>query len=261
MVRGRPIERMFIMTITNEDELDGMKTIGRIVANTLKVMSNAIEPGMTTRELDEIGRAFLECHGALSAPKSTYDFPGTTCISVNEEIAHGVPGDRIIAKGDLVNIDVSASKAGFFADTGASFSIAPVHASLDRLCKDGKRAMQVGIAQVGHGKPLAGIGQAIGQFASARGYTLIRNLASHGVGRSLHEYPEEIATWPTRGDKRRMHDGMVLTVEPFLSTGGLMATESRDGWTLHSHPYAMVVQHEHTVIATRSAPIIVTIPH
>lgn len=248
------------MTITKEDELDGMKAIGRIVANTLHVMSKALEPGMTTRELDEIGRGMLEREGAVSAPKSTYGFPGTTCISVNEEIAHGIPGDRVIMQGDLVNIDVSASKAGFFADTGASFRVGPVPAALDRLCKDGRRAMQVGIAQVGHGKPLAGIGRAIGQFASARGYTLIRNLASHGVGRSLHEYPEEIATWPTRGDKRRMQNGMVLTVEPFLSNGGLIATEGDDGWTLYSHPRAFAVQYEHTVVATHRAPIIVTLP-
>lgn len=248
------------MTITKEDELDGMRVIGRIVANTLQIMSRAIEPGMTTRELDEIGREILEREGALSAPKSTYDFPGTTCISVNEEIAHGVPGDRVIAKGDLVNIDVSASKSGFFADTGATFRVPPMRPSHDRLCKDGKRAMQIGIAQVGHDKPLAGIGKAIGQFASARGYTLIRNLASHGVGRSLHEYPQEIATWPTRGDKRRMQNGMVLTVEPFLSTGGLMATEGDDGWTLYSHPRAFAVQYEHTVIATHRTPVIVTLP-
>jgi methionyl aminopeptidase len=248
------------MTITKEDELDGMKTIGRIVANTLKVMSKALEPGMTTRELDEIGREVLEQEGALSAPKSTYGFPGTTCISVNEEIAHGIPGERVIASGDLVNIDVSASKAGFFADTGATFRVPTVRPSLDRFCRDGKRAMQIGIAQVGHDKPLSGIGRAIGQFASACGYTLIRNLASHGVGRSLHEYPEEIPTWPTRGDKRRMHNGMVLTVEPFLSTGGLMAIEGDDGWTLYSHPQAPAVQYEHTVVATHGAPIVITLP-
>lgn len=248
------------MTITREDELDSMKSIGRIVANTLQVMRRGIEPGMTTRELDEVGRELLEREGAESAPKSTYDFPGTTCISVNEEIAHGIPGDRVIAQGDLVNIDVSASKSGYFADTGATFRISPVPASLDRLCRDGKRAMQIGIAQVGHDKPLAGIGWAIGQFASTRGYTLIRNLASHGVGRSLHEYPEEIATWPTRGDNRRMHKGMVLTVEPFLSTGGLMATDGDDGWTLYGHPRAPAVQYEHTVVATQRAPVIITLP-
>ena len=248
------------MTITHEDELDGLRVIGRIVANTMQAMAKAIEPGMTTRELDDIGSALLEREGAVSAPQSTYDFPGATCISVNEEIAHGIPGDRKIAPGDLVNIDVSASKNGYFADTGATFRVAPTRPSQDRLCRDGKRATQIGIAQVGSGKPLAGIGQAIGKFAQSRGYTLIRNLASHGVGRSLHEYPEEIATWPNRGDRRRIGKGLVLTVEPFLSAGGLWASDGEDGWTLYSEPRAPVVQFEHTVVATDRGPIVVTLP-
>jgi methionyl aminopeptidase len=248
------------MTITNQDELDGLQEIGRIVANTMRAMATSLEPGMTTRELDEIGKALLEREGARSAPQSTYDFPGATCISVNEEIAHGIPGDRVIAPGDLVNIDVSASKNGYFADTGATYRVAPVAPALDRLCRDGKRAMQIGIAQVGAEKPLAGIGKAIGRFASDRGYTLIRNLASHGVGRALHEDPEEIATWPTRSDRRRIARGLVLTVEPFLSRGGLMAAQGEDGWTLYSEPRAPVVQFEHTVVATDRRPIILTLP-
>ena len=248
------------MTITNQDELDGMQAIGRIVANVMQAMAKAMEPGMTTRELDEIGRKLLEREGAVSAPQSTYDFPGATCISVNEEIAHGVPGDRVIAAGDLVNIDVSASKNGYFADTGATYRAPPVRASLDRLCRDGRRAMQIGVAQVGTDKPLAGIGEAIGRFAAQRGYTLIRNLASHGVGRALHEAPEEIPTWPTRHDKRRIAKGLVLTVEPFLSTGGLWAAEGDDGWTLYSEPRAPVVQYEHTVVATDRGAIVVTLP-
>ncbi|SFH12527.1 methionyl aminopeptidase [Palleronia marisminoris] len=248
------------MTITHEDELDGLKEIGRIVANTMQAMAKAMEPGMTTRELDEIGRDLLEHEGAVSAPQSTYDFPGFTCISVNEEIAHGIPGDRVIALGDLVNIDVSASKDGYFADTGATYNLAPEDPSLHRLCRDGRRAMQIGIAQVGRDKPLAGIGRAIGRFASGRGYTLIRNLASHGVGRSLHEYPGEIATWPTRGDTRRINKGLVMTVEPFLSTGGLWASGGSDGWTLYSEPAAPVVQYEHTVVATDRGATIVTLP-
>ena len=248
------------MTITKEDELTGLQEIGRIVANTLQSMAKAMEPGMTTRELDAIGRDLLAQEGAVSAPEATYDFPGATCISVNEEIAHGIPGDRVLVPGDLVNIDVSASKHGYFADTGATFRFGPVRPAQDRLCRDGKRAMQVGIAQVGSGKPLAGIGNAIGRFATQRGYTLIRNLASHGVGRALHEYPEEIATWPTRRDKRRIDKGLVLTVEPFLSTGGLWATEGTDGWTLYAEPPAPVVQFEHTVVATERGAIIVTLP-
>jgi methionyl aminopeptidase len=159
-----------------------------------------------------------------------------------------------------VNIDVSASKDGYFADTGATFRMGTVRPPLDRLCRDGRRAMQVGIAAVGTDKPLAGIGTAIGRFVSARGYTLIRNLASHGVGRALHEDPAEVATWPTRGDRRRMHRGLVLTVEPFLSLGGQWATGGDDGWTLYSQPRAPVVQYEHTVVATDRGALIVTLP-
>jgi methionyl aminopeptidase len=248
------------MTITQDDELQGLSVIGRIVANTVRAMSRALEPGITTQELDEIGRALLDAAGAVSAPEATYDFPGATCISVNEEIAHGIPGARVIRAGDLVNIDVSASKDGFFADTSATFQVPPVKTHMDQLCRDGQRAMQIGIAQVGHGKPLAGIGNAIGQFAQKRGYSLIRNLASHGVGRALHEEPSEIATWPTRGDRRRIHRGMVMTVEPFLSRGGLLAMDGADGWTLYADPPAPVVQYEHTVVATDKGAIIVTLP-
>ncbi|KAA2315059.1 type I methionyl aminopeptidase [Pseudooceanicola sediminis] len=251
------------MTITQEDDLEALKVIGRIVANTMHAMARAMEPGMTTGELDQIGRGLLDREGAVSAPEQAYDFPGATCISVNEEIAHGIPGARVIAAGDLVNIDVSASKNGYFADTGATFRVGAVAPSLDRLCRDGKRAMQIGIAQVGADRPLAGIGNAIGKFADKRGYTLIRNLASHGVGRSLHEDPGEIPTWPTRGDKRRIANGLVLTVEPFLSRGGLWADTGDTGddeWTLFSTPPAPVVQYEHTVVATRRGALIVTQP-
>lgn len=249
------------MTITHQDELDGLLKVGRIVADTLHAMGKAMEPGMTTAELDRVGRDLLEREGAVSAPQSTYGFPGATCISVNEEIAHGIPGDRKLVRGDLVNIDVSASLDGYFADTGASFPLGAVKPSHLRLCRDGKRAMGIGIAEVGHDKPLADIGRAIGGFARARGYTLIRNLASHGTGRALHEEPEEVPTWPTRHDGRRIHDGLVLTVEPFLSLGGQWARSGKqDDWTLFSTPKAPVVQYEHTVVATRGKPIIVTLP-
>lgn len=249
------------MTITQQEDLDALRRTGRIVANTLQAMAAAMEPGMTTRELDGIGRDLLDRAGAIPAPEATYDFPGATCISVNEEIAHGIPGDRRLAAGDLVNIDVSASLDGYFADTGASLCLGAAPPAVARLCRDGRRALQIGIAQVGHQRPLAGIGQAVGAFAAQRGYTLIRNLASHGVGRALHEAPEEIATWPTKGDRRRIHDGLVLTVEPFLSRGGRWARGGEDDeWTLYSDPPAPVVQYEHTIVATRRGAIVVTLP-
>jgi methionyl aminopeptidase len=248
------------MTLNNDEDLERLKEIGRICANTIQIMAGALEPGMTTAELDAIGRKVLEDAGARSAPELTYNFPGATCISVNEEVAHGIPGSRIIQAGDLVNIDVSAEKNGLFADTGASFAVPPVKPNVERLCRDGKRAMWVGLNEVKSGKPLAAIGNAIGSFAKKNRYTLITNLASHGVGRSLHEEPTEIATWPDKHEKRRMTEGMVFTVEPFLSLGAQWAEGGDDEWTLYSEPRALTVQYEHTVIVTRNGPLVVTLP-
>ncbi|HEV7259581.1 MAG TPA: type I methionyl aminopeptidase [Bosea sp. (in: a-proteobacteria)] len=248
------------MTISNEDELKALQEIGRIVADTLAAMGKAIEPGMTTGELDQIGRTLLERAGARSAPELAYDFPGATCISVNDEIAHGIPGKRRIEVGDLVNIDVSAEKNGFFSDTGASFAVPPVARRTERLCRDGRRALWAGIGQVGAGKPLAGIGQAVGRFAEKNGYTLVRNLASHGVGRSLHEEPTELATWPDRSERRVMQKGLVFTIEPFLSLGANWAENGDDPWTLYGEPRAPTVQYEHTVVATANGALILTLP-
>jgi methionyl aminopeptidase len=248
------------MTASSEEDVAGLTRIGRIVADTLEAMGRAIEPGMTTRELDEIGRAFLESAGARPAPELAYGFPGATCISVNEEIAHGIPGERRIGPGDLVNIDVSAEKDGYFADTGASFAVPPVTRAVERLCKDGRRALWAGLRAVGAGRPLAGIGQAVGSFARKNGYTLVRNLASHGVGLSLHEEPTAIATWPDASERRIMTEGLVFTVEPFLSLGADFAEDGDDPWTLCSRPRALTVQYEHTVIATRNGPLVLTMP-
>jgi methionyl aminopeptidase len=248
------------VTVSSEDDLAGLKRIGRIVAEALEIMGKAIEPGITERELDRIGRAYMEAAGARPAPEMVYGFPGATCISVNERIAHGIPGDRRIEPGDLVNIDVSAEKDGYFADTGASFAVPPVTRRVERLCRDGRRAMWAGLRQVGTGKPLAGIGRAVGDFARKNGYTLVRNLASHGVGLSLHEEPTEIATWPDASERRIMTEGLVFTVEPFLSLGAEFAEDGDDPWTLYSRPRAPTVQYEHTVVATRSGPLVLTMP-
>jgi methionyl aminopeptidase len=249
------------VTITTEEQLEKLKAIGRICALTRDAMATAMRPGMTTAELDEIGRKLLDAHGARSAPQLTYDFPGVTCISVNEEIAHGIPGSRVIGAGDLVNIDVSAEKDGVYADTGASYVVAPSTTKLDALCRDGKKAMWAGIRAVRAGAPLADIGEAIGKFANKGGYTLIRNLASHGVGDSLHDEPGEISTWPDKSERRRMTNGLVFTIEPFLSLGGRMADQKSedDEWTLVARPAAPCVQYEHTVVATPRGAVVVTL--
>ncbi len=247
------------MTIGSEDDLDQLKAAGRLVARTLEAMGKALEPGMTTRELDALGRAMLEREGARSAPEVTYGFPGATCISIGPDVAHGIPGDQIVKAGDLVNIDVSAEIDGYFADTGASFAVPPVATRIERLCRDGRRAMWTGIRSVKSGGALNEIGRSIEAFADRNGYTLIRNLASHGVGRALHEEPTELATWYDPRDRRRIHDGLVFTIEPFLSLGADWVEETGDGWTLRPEGCQPTVQYEHTLVATPRGPVVVTL--
>ena len=247
------------MTIDNEDDLDKLRAVGALVARTLTAMGAALEPGMTTRELDDIGRALLEKDGARSAPELTYDFPGATCISVGPDCAHGIPGDTIIKAGDLINIDVSAELDGFFGDTGASFSVPPTPKRIERLCRDGRRAMWAGIRAVRPGGRLNEIGRQIEAFADKNGYSLVRNLASHGVGRSLHDAPKEIPTWHEPRDRRTITEGLVFTIEPFLSLGADWVEELDDGWTLRPPKGQPTVQYEHTLVATRNGPLVLTL--
>lgn len=247
------------MTVGNEEQLDRLKHVGHVVAATLKTMAAAIEPGMTTRQLDALGRELLSRAGARSAPESRYRFPGATCISVSPAIAHGIPGDQVMEPGGLINIDVSAEIDGYFADTGASVAVPPVNQSTAQLCRDGKRALWTGIRAVRSGGRLNEIGRAIQDFADRRRYTLIRNLASHGVGRALHEEPGDIPTWYEPRDSRRIHEGMVFTIEPFLSTGAREAVGGNDEWTLFAAGGEPTVQYEHTVVATRRGPVVLTL--
>jgi len=246
------------MTIEREEQLEKLRYAGRVVAATMQAMAKAMEPGMTTRELDGIGRALLEKDGARPAPESTYGFPGATCISVSPAVAHGIPGEQVLKAGDLVNIDVSADIDGYYADTGGSFALPPVSDKIERLCRDGKRTMWAGIKAVKSGAKLNEIGRAVQTFADKNRYTLIRNLASHGVGGALHEEPGHIPTWYEANDKRRIHDGLVFTIEPFLSTGSHLAIEGGDAWTLFADGGHATVQYEHTLVATRRGAVVLT---
>ena len=246
------------MTIENEDQLEKLRTVGKLVARTLAAMGEALEPGMTTKELDDLGRALLEKDGARSAPELTYNFPGATCISVGPDCAHGIPDDTMVKAGDLINIDVSAELDGYFGDTGASFAVPPTTRRIERLCRDGRRAMWAGIRAVKPGARLNEVGRSIETFAQKNGYSLVRNLASHGVGRSLHDDPAEIPTWYEPRDRRVIPEGLVFTIEPFLSLGADWVEELDDGWTLRPPQRQPTVQYEHTLVATRGGPLILT---
>ena len=247
------------MSIETEDDVVALKRIGKIVSSVLGQMLDAAEPGMTTRELDALGARLLEQQGAQSAPRLTYNFPGATCISINEEAAHGIPGDRVIRPGDVLNVDVSAELGGYFADTGGTRVVPPTNALKTRLCHATRTALAHAMQQARAGQPLNGIGAAIQRTARAYGFKIIENLGSHGVGRALHEAPEHIPGYFDPTDRRILQDGMVITIEPFLSTKSRVVTETSDGWTLAGARGNLSAQYEHTMIITRGEPIVVTL--
>lgn len=246
------------MTIENEDDLNKLRAIGRIVYQTMMLMKKQMEVGMTTLELDEIGRKNLERHGARSAPRVTYDFPGATCISVNEEAAHGIPSERRIQAGDLVNIDVSAELDGYYGDTGATFPVPPTPPRLDYLCQSTRKALRQAMNTARAGAPINRIGAAIEKVARQSGFVTLRDLGSHGIGRSLHDEPHFIPNFHDKSDRRRLEEGQVITIEPFLSTGAEQTVTASDGWTLLTGDGNYSAQYEYTMVITRGKPIVTT---
>ncbi|MBP6219097.1 MAG: type I methionyl aminopeptidase [Oligoflexales bacterium] len=246
------------MTIENHDDLVGLKKIGTIVADCLQLMGKSLEPGITTQELDKIGEDYLARFGAQSAPKITYNFPGTTCISVNHCVAHGVPSQQVLKASDLVNIDISAELGGYFADTGATFVIPPTTKAKAHVCMATRRALQSAMQEARADRPLNVIGKAIELVAKRERLTVIENLGSHGVGRSLHEEPGSIPSYYDSKDKRRLHKGLVITIEPFLSTGARYVEEEMDGWSLTTGKQFFSAQYEHTMVITDGFPLVMT---
>jgi methionyl aminopeptidase len=251
------------VTIDGEDDLQGLRRAGRAVADARDAMLAAAEPGVSTAELDSIGRRVLRSHGARSAPQLAVGFPAATCVSVNDEAAHGVPSPtRVLRAGDLVNVDVSAELDGYWADTGATTPVGPAGAvdPVARRLVDATRAAQAdAMAAARAGRPLRHIGRAVERRARRHGFRVIGNLCGHGVGGFLHEAPsvpsiEAMATDVT------LWEGLVLAIEPFLSTGATVAIEDVDGWTLRTPDGSLSAQFEHTVVVTKGRPLVLTAP-
>ena len=222
-------------------------------------MMGQVRAGMTTRELDEVGRAFLEAEGARSAPQVTYNFPGATCISVSPVIAHGIPNEHVLREGELIHIDVSAELDGYYADTGASMIVSKRERSLEKLLDATRATLTKALHAAKAGNPLNGIGRTVQNEARKRGYNVIYDLTGHGIGQSLHESPREILNYYNPNDRRILHEGLVLAVEPFLTTGIGRVVEEKDGWALRTMDRAIAAQFEHTIVVTKNEPIILTL--
>lgn len=245
------------MTVLHAFELEGLRRAGSLVSTILTTMRDAAVAGAVSRDLDAIGATMLREAGARSAPQLTYDFPGATCISINSVAAHGIPDASVLRDGDLVNIDVSAELDGYFADTGGSFVVGTASAAQQKLLDATVQARDSAIAQLRAGNLLNSIGRTVETVAARHGLRVIRNLGSHGVGRALHEAPGNIPGYYDPRDTRRLHEGMVITVEPFLATHCTHTDEGDDGWAMRCRR-GFAAQFEHTVVVTSGEPIVVT---
>lgn len=246
------------MIAKTEEEISGLRKAGRIVAEIREEMMAAATPGMTTKELDELGGKLFADKGAISAPIEEYDFPGYTCISVNHEVAHGIPGKRILKDSDLINIDVSGSCEGYFADTGISFVLGTPDEAKQKLCDTAKSAFDLAMTKVKAGSRLNQIGKAVEREAKDNGLTVIKNLTGHGIGTSLHEEPQHVLNYYDPWEPTIMKEGMVIAVEPFISQKAEHIIEEGDGWTFITPDKSLVAQIEHTIIVTKGKPIILT---
>ena len=247
------------MSITKASELVGMKKVSEAVALTLKEMRSYAQPGMTTKQLDDFGGNLLWNLGAKPAPGLTYGFPGHTCISINNVFCHGIPSNKkILNEGDLVNIDVSAELDGFWADNGGSFVLGTDTNHHQKLIDASKQILHKAIFNIRGGIRISEIGLLMETEAKKRGYKVIKNLTGHGVGKSLHEEPHEIANYRERLNMTRFKKNSVVAIETFISTSSTYAETLQDGWTMVGNKGGFMAQHEHTIVVTDGEPLVLT---
>lgn len=247
------------MSITNASELSGMKLVSDAVATTLREMVKYAKPGISTLALDAFGAEILKEYGASSAPNKAYQFPGWTCISVGDEFCHGIPSaQKVLKEGDLINIDVSAELNGFWSDNGASFVLGEDRYGHQKLVDTSKQILRKAIQQIKGGVRISDIGQLIETEAKKQGYKVIRNLTGHGIGRSLHEEPSEIANYRDKHNHQRFRKNTVVAIETFIATHSNAAITLNDGWTMVGNHGGFMAQHEHTIMVTDGSPLILT---
>jgi methionyl aminopeptidase len=248
------------MSVNSKEEFMGMQKVSEVVAVVLREMKSYAKIGMTTKELDNYGGKLLACFGAKSAPKYTYEFPGFTCISLNHEIAHGIPSDKnVLKEGDLINIDVSAELNGFWSDNGTSFIIGRDVYGHKKLVDSSRNILINSISSIRPGMKISDFGKKIESQAKSNGLKVIKNLAGHGVGRALHEHPECILNCEDKNNNSRFKLNSVVAIETFISTKSSYAIELNDGWTLVGNNGGYVAQHEHTILITKTRSLILTV--
>lgn len=245
------------MSIDSLSDLKGLRRAGLVVASTLEMLRSHVRPGITTAELDAIALEHLRRHGARSAPQLAYNFPGATCISVNEEAVHGVPGPRVLQDGDLVTLDVTVELDGYYADAAVTVPVGTPTQLGVALCACAEAAFWKGAMAARAGEGLARIGYEVEQEVRRHGFRVLRELCGHGIGRTIHEGPNVCNFYDPR-NRTRLTKGLVIALEPIISAGSDRTRTERDGWTVRSADRSLTAHFEHTIVISSGSPLVLT---
>jgi methionyl aminopeptidase len=245
------------MSVDTPEELEGLRRAGALVAEVLRAVGEAVAPGVTTAELDALAADHIRAAGGRSAPIITYGFPGAICISVGNEVVHGIPGPRRLAAGDVVKLDVAVELDGYFADAATTVIVEPAASPDARLVAATRAALQRGIREAVAGATLRDVGDAVERVAEARGFSVLRELVGHGIGRALHE-PPTVYNYAEASANEQLREGLVLTIEPMLAAGTRGIRGTGDGWTVVTANGSHAAHEEHTIVVTSGEPIVLT---
>ena len=236
-----------MIPIKTDEEIEIQRKSSLLVGKTLAEVAKSIRPGVTTRELDTIAETFIRDHGAVPGFKGYGGFPGSLCISVNDEVVHGIPGDRILKDGDITSIDCGTLMNGFYGDSAYTFTVGEVKDEVLKLLERTKQSLYLAIEQTVTGKRIGDIGNAVQKYVEGFGYSVVRDLVGHGVGRNLHEKPE-VPNYGRRGSGTKLKSGMVLAIEPMVNLGVKEVKQDSDGWTIRTADAKPSAHFEHNVV-------------
>jgi len=249
------------MSINSPEQFEKLRACGMIVGKALRAMAAEVRAGVTTAELCETGSRVLAAHGARSSPPVVYGFPGDVCISVNEEVVHGIPGERVIQPGDLVKLDLTAEKDGYHTDSAVSVEVPSERSNTKarELARCAERAFRQALDAARVGNRTKDIGRAVEREVRRRGFHVVRELGGHGIGRTIHE-PPSVPNYPDFSAQDKLTEGLVITIEPIIAAGTGNVTLDQDGWTYRTADGSLSAHYEHTIVITRGEPVLLTAP-
>lgn len=245
--------------LKSADEIATMRESGRRLAAVREALASRVRPGVTTRQLDRVARRLIEEQGGVPSFLGYNGFPGALCTSINEQIVHGIPSDRVLLEGDIVSVDMGLVWNGFHSDTAITFPVGEIDDRSARLIRVAEEALAIAIPLLEPGRRMGDMGAAVQRHVESHGFSVVREYAGHGIGRNLHEDPR-VPNWGKAGSGMRWKAGMVVAIEPMINAGRPGTKELKDGWTVVAADGSRSAHAEHTIAITEDGPVVLTAP-